>query len=185
MTLSPSLEAQQLVPADACVVADRCRWTAERTMRRIRVVLLALAFTASLGVARAEDRGRLCLAVVPASTSGTKSLSNPTGGNPNAQYTVKIDGATPVELSRSTARWVEGLSLSKPHTVVISADGKRIESFRFDFGAQKTEKLTLFLAPLYMTWQLWPAHAAASWSGCADAPAAKQSTSSDGGARRR
>ena len=117
------------------------------------------------------DNGRLCLAAVPEPTDGMKSLSNPTGGNPLVTYSVKVDRREPVQLSYEDVHWVENLGFPERHSILIRADGERLESFffRFDtvrFRNRAKPDLCLYLNPLYLTWQLRPVEQTGDWCRC-------------------
>ena len=111
--------------------------------------------------------GRVCLAAVPAPTAGRRSLSNPSGGNPDVTYSVQINFRKPVELSRTIGQWSDGLALGKQHSVMIRADGQRIESFYFTFNEPHESDLCLWFKSLYQTWQLWPMSRTGNWCECA------------------
>ena len=117
------------------------------------------------------DTGRLCLASVPEPTDEMKSLSNPTGGNPKVTYSVQVDQRVPVGLSHEDVHWIENLRFGERHSVLIRADGERLESFffRFDtvhFRNRAKPDLCLFLNPLYLTWQLRPVEQTGDWCRC-------------------
>lgn len=124
--------------------------------------------------------GSLCLAPIAAPTAGTKSLHNPTGGNPVPDYTVQLDDRPPVQLdvfttppAASTAEWIwqypqgqllRDVSLTARHTIVIRHGGRPIESFRFELDADAPDQC-IFLNDFYLTWQLWPRRRA-PWCKC-------------------
>ena len=118
-----------------------------------------------------SNSGRLCLAAVPEPTNDMKSLSNPAGGNPRVTYSVQVDRQEPVELSLDDVLWIETLGLSDRHSIVIRADGKRLESFFFRFNNvpfknQAKPDLCLYLNALYLTWHLVPVEQTGDWCNC-------------------
>jgi hypothetical protein len=134
---------------------------------KIGTVLVAILTTVMVGFepCEASDAGRLCLAPVPDPTPGSKSLANPTGGNPKVTYSLRIDDRDWVDLSSKDVIWVDGLDLGKRHFVVIRGDGKQMESFYFIFEPSEPD-LCLFLKPLYLEWILWPIAKTGDWCPC-------------------
>jgi len=128
--------------------------------------------------------GSICLVPVAAPNNEDKSLANPTGGNPEADYAVQLDArpAVPVKVSRqppptSTRQWIrnypEGTLLSDVavgtrHTIVVQHKGTPIESFRFRLSEAAPDQC-LFMKEFYLTWNLWP-RASAPWCKCPAAP---------------
>ena len=136
-----------------------------------RSLLAALASgLAANALADAPSTGALCLAPAPTPNSGQRSLANPEGGLPAITYSIQVDGRAPIELSRVDAKWIGGLALEGRHRVVIRADGKRIESFRFTFADRSSKELCLFMKSLYRTWILWPVADTGDWCPCGARP---------------
>lgn len=140
-------------------------------MRFGRAVLIAIII-AGLGSQSSADVsvGRLCLAAAPTPTSGQPSLSNPTGGLPDATYAIQIDDAAPIELSRSTGIWSLPLAVGDRHLVSITQDSTRIESFYFRFEPGEATELCLFMKGFYQTWILWPLERTGDWCSCGPIP---------------
>src|SRR5262245_226126 len=116
--------------------------------------------------AELRERGRICIAAIPKPTSGEKSLANPRGGDPDTLYSVRVDNAPAINVSSEHGQWVAELSTQTTHTVSIYADGKRIESFKFDFHIANGDELCLWYKSLYSTWQLWPLKQCGAWCNC-------------------
>ena len=124
--------------------------------------------------------GNICLVPVAAPNNDDKSLANPEGGNPEADYTVQLDARPTVRVkvfsqprATSTRQWIrdhpEGTLLSDvaigtQHTIVVRHKSKPIESFRFRIPENEPDQC-LFLKELYLTWNLWP-RASAPWCKC-------------------
>jgi hypothetical protein len=126
----------------------------ELGMRMVAVVLLLAGPIPSGHASAADSTGRVCLAAAP--SPGEESPASPGGVLPDVRYAVQIDKLQPIELSRDVGHWVQGLSVSQPHLVVIRSGGKPITSFRFRFTDNDQGDLCLFMSPYYQTWQLWP-----------------------------
>ena len=117
-----------------------------------RALLLAVFIAGFGSQSLAEESvGRLCLAAVPTPTPGERSLSNPTGGLPDATYSIQID-------------------VDVRHTVSVFQDGTRIESFHFRFKPGETTELCLFMNSLYETWILEYLERTGSWCLCGPVP---------------
>jgi hypothetical protein len=101
--------------------------------------------------------GSICIAVMPRPTSGEVSLSNPTGGNRNFNFSVQVDDLPVKEVSFDSGELIGGLSLGKSHLVKIRRDRELVQSFRFTFRKFSSRDLCLWFKPLYETWQLWEA----------------------------
>jgi len=147
-------------------------------LKRVLIPLGALIGLAGLTAASEppgripHENGRLCLAAAPTPTLGPRSLGNPTGELPDVSYSIRVNGSSPVELSRSSGTWVVSLPLNQRHSVAVLADGIQIESFYFKFDPSETTELCLFMKPLYETWILWPLKKTGSWCSCGPPPAA-------------
>lgn len=92
------------------------------------VLLVSAAPSQSESVLTTEP-GQVCLAAAPVPNDGSKSLANPTGGNPDVEYSVKIGDKDFIVLSRESSMLVTGLDRSKRHPVVILEDGEPLTSF--------------------------------------------------------
>lgn len=139
----------------------------------IRALLLA-AFIVGIGTQglAEEPVGSVCLAAAPTPSSGERSLSNPNGGLPDVTYSIQIDAAAPIELSRSTGISSPPLAIGDRHTVIVTQDATRIESFHFRFRPGEARELCLFMKSLYQTWNLWPLEQTGSWCSCGPVPGA-------------
>ena len=142
---------------------------AEAVVKRALLLAVFIAGFGSQSLAE-EPVGRLCLAAVPTPTPGERSLSNPTGGLPDATYSIGIDAAAPLELSRSTGIWSPPLAVDVRHTVSVFQDQTRIESFHFRFKPGETTELCLFMNSLYETWTLEYLERTGSWCSCGPVP---------------
>ena len=114
-----------------------------------------------------SDYGRLCLASIATPNDSPKSLSNPSGENPDTKYSVSVAGRSAVDLLNDSGVWVERLSTSVRHAIVIIENGERSASFFLKFDESESSQC-LFLAPLYQTWQLWPSSRTGKWCDCPD-----------------
>jgi hypothetical protein len=113
----------------------------------------------------ADNKGRLCLASVEAPNDLPKSLHNPAGGNPDVTYTVKVADRSPVDLSRESGEWLEGLSLNARLPIIIYVNGERTASFFVQFSEDEASKC-LYLNTLYLTWQVRAWSRTGPWCDC-------------------
>ena len=119
------------------------------------LIAVSVVGAANTGASDTDTRGRLCIASLAPPTPGPKSLANPRGGDPNINYSIRIDSGSVTAVSSTQGQWLDALSTSDQHVLSVYAEGKRVESFKFSFPADTTE-LCLFNNSLYGTWQLWP-----------------------------
>jgi len=129
------------------------------------VVLLCIACPAVVRSEESLSQGRLCIASAPPPTSGSKSLSNPTGGNPDVAYSIKIGSAEPVIISRLRGTWIEDLDTKQRYPIIVFENGVRTASFFLNYSNGENSRC-LFLNSLYLTWQLWPMTQTGSWCDC-------------------
>jgi hypothetical protein len=76
------------------------------------------------------------------------SPESPTRISPGGEYnpvtlTVRIDKRESVPWPHKKPVVIDGLGLEDSHTVVLTSDGKRIQSFRFKFSEYHDEKLCI------------------------------------------
>ena len=116
------------------------------------LVGMLLVCTSAFG----QEMASVCVAPVPNSTSGNKSLSNTTASAKPYEFTVTIDGVAPVSASHSTSTLIANLLAATSHRVSIHQGGDLATSFRFRFAEQKSNHLCLWFKPLYESWSLWP-----------------------------
>lgn len=132
-------------------------------MNRVRrSFLAAAALLATSGPCRTAadarvhgDTGRVCVGPIAPATAGPKTLANPRGGDAEVAFSVRIDEGLQISVAKDRGQWVEGLTTSDKHSVVIYADGRRTQSFRFSFETFDGDDLCLWYKSLYGTWQLW------------------------------
>lgn len=132
----------------------------------MKLVLVAiLTFLSQAAVAESEATGRICLASIKPPNDQPKSLYNPSGGNPDVTYSVKVGDREPMQFSQESGQWLEGLALDSEVPVVIYEDGEQSASFFVDFGRGEVNKC-LFLRTLYLTWQVWDWSRTGPWCDC-------------------
>jgi hypothetical protein len=123
----------------------------------ILATLLCLLATAS---ASAESRASLCIAGVREPNAQGKGLANPSGGNPEPDYSVQVNGGQQIRVPRlergEKPIGIASLDQQARHSLIVRRAGKRVESFHFRFPAD-TLNQCLVLNELYLTWQIWPA----------------------------
>ena len=127
------------------------------------LALLLIALSSMRGTAVAietETKASICIAGLREPSREPKGLGNPSGGNPEPDYSVEIDRRTQVSVPRiarggKPGVLVEGLDPNTKHLITIRHKGRRIESFYFEFESGDF-KQCLFLNELYLTWQVWP-----------------------------
>ena len=135
-------------------------------IRTVTLIFLFILAAPSESIAGGPTiNGRLCLAAVPAANDLPKSLSNPSGGNPDIEYSVKVGGHDIFVLSRETGRWIRNLDTQTEHSIAIFEDGWKAASFYLSFEDNE-KSMCLFLSPLYLTWQLWPMKRTGDWCAC-------------------
>ncbi len=88
-----------------------------------------------------EERGPVC--VLPNSAAPPTRIS-PGGEYNPATLTVRIDKGQPILWPHKQPVRIENLALSGRHLVVLTSDGKRIQSFWFQFSDYRAVKLCLY-----------------------------------------
>lgn len=81
---------------------------------------------------------------------------NPAGATFGSIFYIQVDDLEPIKISAKESGLVEDLNLDIKHIIKISFNGKRIESFWFDFKKYECNELRLWYKPMYATWSLWP-----------------------------
>jgi hypothetical protein len=107
----------------------------------------------------AADLGSVCVAAIDPPNAGTKSLTNPSGGNHVRSYAVQIDNRPLITVASEHNIAIDGLSITEKHFVKVTGDGKNVTDFRFRFDNYSSRNLCLWFKPLYETWSLTPAKA--------------------------
>ena len=129
----------------------------------IVALLLSAALSSMATAARAAEQttsASICIAGLREPSTKSKGLGNPSGGNPEPDYSVEIGGRTKVPVPRidrgeRPAILVGGLDPKARHLITIRHKERRIQSFYFEFPSGEFEQC-LFLNELYLTWQVWP-----------------------------
>lgn len=126
-----------------------------------------LVFAVLLGFATPSDAdsGRLCIVPVPKPNSEPKSLANPSGGNPDYEYSVKVGDRERIVISRTVGTLVDGLDPTAKHPIIIYEDGSRAASFYLDFTGGELSQC-MFFRSLYLTWDVWPMSRTRGWCDC-------------------
>jgi hypothetical protein len=133
-------------------------------MKRTALIAVLLGAAPAIVDAQAggesDRRARICVAGLHEPSTEAKGLGNPSGGNPEPDYTVEFNREKAIKVPRldrgdGPASFVY-LDQSKRHLIAIKHKGRQVESFRFDFPADEPNQC-LFLNELYQTWQVWPA----------------------------
>jgi hypothetical protein len=120
--------------------------------RRISIaILLALASAASDAQAASEngksapgarlEHGTIC--VLPNSAESPTRIS-PGGMYNPATLALSIDKGKPILWPHKRSVEIENLTLNERHLIVLTSDGKRIQSFRFRFSDYKQSRLCLY-----------------------------------------
>jgi hypothetical protein len=130
-----------------------------------RPVAIGLIISSLALSATAAESGSVCIAPVPVTTVGAKSLANDTASDVPYEFTVSFDGREPVSVSHKESVLVSGLSLASSHRVKISQAGRPKASFTFRFSLHKSNNLCLWFKPLYESWSLTPS-GAMRWCRC-------------------
>jgi len=133
-------------------------------MKNLKILLcfiLALSIFIFVRVAIAQENdGMLKIDPIPANQPwDPKDPSwqrNPTGANPDSIFYIQVDELEPIKISAKDSGLVEHLNVNKKHIIKIVFNGKRIESFWFNFKEYECNKLRLWYKPMYATWSLWP-----------------------------
>ena len=136
------------------------------SLRYALLILLAMLWQSA--TSEPEHTGRLCIASVTAPNDQTKSLANPSGGNPDVAYAVKVADRDRIEISHESGIWLKGLAIDTRLPVIIYEDGERAESFYVQFSEGMASKC-LFLNSLYLTWQVWDWKRTGPWCDCSKA----------------
>ena len=125
------------------------------TVRIATLVVAALIW--QIALSEAGPSGRVCIASVAAPNDQSKSLANPSGGNPDVVYSVKVADRSPIEISRESGLWLEGLPLNSRLPVIIYEDGERTASFA-RFSTRAATSLTFGcwsdLYPTELDWRM-------------------------------
>lgn len=87
-----------------------------------------------------NERGSIC--VLPNSTESPTRISPGGEYNPKT-LTLQIDRQRPIRWLHTQPALIEGLDLQANHLVVLSSDGKRIQSFRFKFAQGDEAKMCI------------------------------------------
>jgi hypothetical protein len=84
-----------------------------------------------------NENGSIC--VLP------NSPEPPRGGEYNPKtLTLRIDKQEPIHWPHEEPVLIDGLDLQSNHLVVLTSDGKRIQSFRFKFSDENDAKLCIY-----------------------------------------
>jgi hypothetical protein len=105
--------------------------------------------------ASADATGTVCIAAVPAATTGIKSLGNATASATPFDFTVSIGDSAAVDVSHTTSVAMRDLSTTERHRVVIRQAGTPSASFFFRFADHGNTDLCLWFNALYESWSLW------------------------------
>ena len=88
-----------------------------------------------------QERGTIC--VLPNSPEPPTKISPGGEYNPTT-LTVSIDKGSPIHWPHKKLVKIENLLLNERHLVVLTSDGKRIQSFHFQFSDYREVKLCLY-----------------------------------------
>src|SRR5882672_8712064 len=115
-------------------------------------IVLAMAFAAShaqqspseSGAVPPNDHGeRGTICVLPNSPEPPTRISPGGEYNPST-LTLRIDKQEPIRWPHKQPVLIDGLDLQTNHLVVLTSDGKRIQSFRFKFSEDDDAKLCIY-----------------------------------------
>jgi hypothetical protein len=121
-------------------------------MRKARILAAALfisrvLFLPSNSVAQTNptesnnENGSICL--LPNSPEAPTRISPGGEYNPKT-LTLQIDKQEPIRWPHKEPVLIDGLDLQTNHLVVLTSDGKRIQSFRFKFSEDDDAKLCIY-----------------------------------------
>ena len=121
-------------------------------MRKARALTAALLFSGVLSlpinsVAQTRpsesnnEHGGIC--VLPNSPEPPTRISPGGEYNPNT-LTLRIDKQEPIRWPHKQPVLIDSLDLQTNHLVVLTSDGKRIQSFRFKFSEDDDAKLCIY-----------------------------------------
>ena len=149
-----------------CVALEWCP-SAQRdsSLGSVYNSLLALLLFSQNAIAHAGSTGRICIASIEPPNDQPKSLGNPSGGNPDISYSLRIDDRPTVRISHEKGRWIEGLPIDTKLPVVIYEDGERAASFFVELDKDERSKC-IFLNTLYLTWRAWNWNRTGPWCDC-------------------
>lgn len=88
-----------------------------------------------------KENGSIC--VLPNSPEPPTRISPGGEYNPNT-LTLRIDNQEPIRWPHKEPVLIDGLDLLMNHLVVLTSDGKRIQSFRFKFSENDNPKLCIY-----------------------------------------
>jgi hypothetical protein len=121
-------------------------------MRKARLLATALftscvLFLAGNSVAQAKptesDNARGSICVLPNSPEPPTRFSRGGEYNPKT-LTLRLDKQEPIRWPHKQPVLIDGLDLQTSHLVVLTSDGKRIQSFRFKFSEDDDAKLCIY-----------------------------------------
>jgi hypothetical protein len=107
-----------------------------KTTTRV-ILILSLACSALSGQ---TERGTICVA--PNSSEPPRRIS-PGGDYNPATLTLSVDKGKPIPWPHKDSVKIDDLSLGERHLIVLTSDGKRIQSFRFRFSDYKSTDLCI------------------------------------------
>jgi hypothetical protein len=119
------------------------------------IAILMLAFSSSAFSMEEIMYGSVCIAPITIPNSNDVTLSNPSGGNREFNFSIQIDEREKVELGFNNNFELVGLPLDTRHIVTIRNNINIIESFWFSFDQYSSDELCLWFNPIYETWSLW------------------------------
>jgi len=119
-------------------------------MARIAILLTALSVAAAAQGAPSDssrsslgNQGELGTVCVQPNSPDPPTRISPGGAYNPATLTVRIDKGEPIRWPHKHLVRIENLILNQRHLVVLTSDGKRIQSFWFRFSDYKDVKLCL------------------------------------------
>jgi hypothetical protein len=120
-------------------------------MRKARIFAVALFISGCLSLAshsagqanptESNKNGSIC--VLPNSPEPPTRISPGGEYDPNT-LTLRIDKQEPIRWPHKEPVLIDGLDLQTNHLVVLTSDGKRIESFRFKFSEYDDANLCIY-----------------------------------------
>jgi hypothetical protein len=115
-----------------------------KSVLAVSLLFVGLSFP-SIGAAQttsvAENKtGSIC--VLPNSPEPPTRFSQGGEYNPDT-LTVRVDNREPLRWPHKSRLLIDGLDLQQRHLVVLTSDGKRIQSFRFKFSQDDDAKLCM------------------------------------------
>lgn len=108
----------------------------------LEIVLILAILISGAAVAQTASRNGGSVCVLPNSAERPTRISPGGDYNPDT-LTIRIDKSQPIRWPHKEPVLINGWDLQEQHLVVLTSDGKRIQSFRFKFSEDDEAKLCI------------------------------------------